>query len=122
MIAVVVMFVAISLILFYSDDIKKFLLGLTHPNDDSSAIKVESPSFPTSQVRTYIISCWDKYKMTSYKDKICYVLLGSVSNVDTSVLSNSLDSPSMVDMSKFDKSKTTTIIKKIINGTAVESS
>lgn len=122
MIAIVAMVVAIGLIIFYSSNIRDFLNSIMHGNEEWGAEKIESANFATSQLRTYIIACWDRYEKKYTQNKICYVLLGSVSNVDSAALVNSLDPPASVDISKFDKSKNTTIIKTMSNGIMVESS
>ena len=113
--------IAISLIIFYQDQIKEVINKLIHPDSDSGAITVNSTEFITSQVRTYIITCWDKYKKVSSQGKVCYYLIGDVFNVDTTVLVISLDQPAIVDISGFDRTKDNTEIKTTRNGIIVES-
>lgn len=112
--------VAITLIIFYSDQIKSYLYSVTHGDQQFITERVESENFSTSQVRTYIMSCWDKFGKSG-KNVICYALLGNVSSVDTSVLIDSLDPPNVVDVSRFNQSSNITIIKRVDNGVRVES-
>jgi len=113
--------IAISLIIFYQDQIKEIINKLIHPDSDGGATTVNNTEFSTSQMRTYIITCWDKYKKVSFQGKICYFLMGDVSNVNTTALKDSLDKPTIVDISGFDITKDTTEIKTTRNGIIVES-
>jgi hypothetical protein len=122
MILVVATIVVISFIVSYSEQIREFFVRLKNTNKDygQKVINCDS-SCTTSQLKTFIIACWEKYKKMGYKNEICYALLGDVSKVDENVLKNSLEQPNLVDISKFDKSKKTTVIKALSNGIIVES-
>lgn len=120
MIGVVAVLIVISLIGFYAEQIKDFFNGIFHKNDNSGAEIISSASFSTSQLKTFIMACWDKYG-GKYRSKICYVLTGDVSGVDSSALINSLESPASVDITKFDNSKKATVIKTMSKGIIVES-
>jgi predicted DNA-binding protein YlxM (UPF0122 family) len=120
MIAIVAILIVVSLMGFYSEQIKDFFNGIFYKNDYSCAEIINSTSFSTSQLKTSIMACWDKCGK-KYQNKICYVLTGDVSGVDSNALKNSLDSPLSVDISKFDKSKKTTMIKTMNKGVIVES-
>jgi len=120
MIAIVAILIVVSLMGFYSEQIKDFFNGIFYKNEYSGAEMINSTSFTTSQLKTFIMACWDKYGK-KFQSKICYVLTGDVSSVDSSALINSLDKPASVDISKFDKFKKTTVIKTMSKGVAVES-
>jgi len=120
MIAIVAILIVVSLMGFYSEQIKDFFNGIFYKNEYSSAEIINSTSFTASQLKTSIVACWDKYG-GKYRSKICYVLTGDVSGVDSSALINSLESPASVDITKFDNSKKATVIKTMSKGVAVES-
>jgi hypothetical protein len=119
-IGVVAILIVISLIGVYSEQIKDFFNGIFHKNEYPGAEIINSTSFSTSQLNAFIIGCWDRYG-GKYQSRICYVLTGDVSGVDSSVLINSLEKPASVDISKFDNSKKTTVVKAISKGVMVES-
>lgn len=120
MIAIVAILIVVSLMGFYSEQIKDFFNGIFHKNDYPGAEIINSTNFSTSQLKTSIIACWDRYGK-NFQGRICYVLTGDVSGVDSASLKNSLDSPLSVDITKFDVSKRTTVIKTMNKGVIVES-
>jgi hypothetical protein len=66
--------------------------------------------FSTSQVMTYIRSCWDMTGPNFHEDTKCYILIGDLNGVDKTSLEDALSSPAQVDASKFDPYKSTAII------------
>lgn len=107
----VVAIVVIGMIIYFSDEIKKYVGGLLKPKEEPKTEMIESGSFSTSAVITYVKSCWDKTGVNFEGDTICYILKGDVSGVDTELLNNSLDPPAQVDISKFNPSENTTFIE-----------
>lgn len=107
----VVAAVVIGLVFTFSDDIKRYLGNILNKNKEIKTEIIESEKFSTSQVITYMTSCWSKTGEKFEEDVICYILKGDVSTVDKTLLEDSLESPANVDASKFDPSKSTTIIR-----------
>jgi Flp pilus assembly pilin Flp len=108
----VVAMVVIGLVFTFSDDIKRAFKNIM--NKDEQGVKteiVESETFTTSQIKTYITACWSKTGEKYEGDVICYILKGDVSGVDGNTLKDALESPAEVDINKFDSSKTGTIIR-----------
>lgn len=106
----VVALVVISLVIYFSNEIKQYLKGWMKEKVETKAEIVESQRFSTSQVITYIKACWDKTGEKFEEDMVCYILKGDVSEVNAELLKSALEPPAQVDVSKFDNSKTTTII------------
>jgi len=106
--------VAIAMILFFSENIRDFLSNLFQGNKTKGAILIESSSFSTSQLNTFVKACWDKYhEKLDIKEIVCYVLKGDVAFVDSSYLN--------ADTSKFDNFKNTTIVKSVRGQIVMES-
>jgi hypothetical protein len=112
--------VIIGMILFFSGNIRDFLKNLFQGNETNGAVVMESSSFSTSQIRTFIKACWDRYG-SSRAGAICYALKGSVNNVDINSLVDALGSEGIVDITKFDNTKNTTVIKSAGKTILVES-
>lgn len=110
-ILIVVALVVIGLMIYFSDDIKKFVENLFKEEPEPQAEIVESSKFSTAQIRTYMRACWDKTGEKFRKDVICYILKGDVSEVDTDLLSTAVEAPAQVDLSKFNPLKNVTIIR-----------
>jgi hypothetical protein len=120
-IALVATLIVISIISFYKDQISNFFNNIIHPQNGPEAEIVNSTSFTTSQIKTFIMACWDKYQKKANQEIVCYALLGDVSGVNSSDLASSISLPGTVDIRKFDSSKKTTVIKTVRGGIAVES-
>ena len=110
-ILLVVAAVVISLVLYFSDEIKMYLENWMKGNDEPKTEIIESPQFTTSQVKTYMRACWDRTGETFRKDVVCYILKGNVNGVIAGDLTNAVEQPASVDTSKFDRFKSVTIIK-----------
>lgn len=110
-ILLVVAGVVINLILFFSDSIVIFIRGFMQPDKTPKTDIIESNQFSTAQVKTYMKACWDRTGERFDEDVICFVLKGDMGNVDKDSLTNAIDSPALVDVSKFDKSKNVAVIR-----------
>jgi len=110
-ILLVVATVIIHLVLFFSDRIKEFIKDYMSKEPEIKTEVVEATGFTTSEVMTYVRSCWDKTGERFNGNVVCYVLKGDMSNVDASLLPNAVEPPAVVDVSKFDASKNFTIIR-----------
>ena len=109
-ILVVVALLVINLMIFFSEEIKNYIRNFFGKGEFKTEI-VENPSYSTSQVMTYMRSCWDRTGEKFHEDVVCYILKGDVSGVDPSLLLNAVEPPATVNNSKFDPLKTTTIIR-----------
>jgi len=109
-ILLVVAAVVISLVLFFYNDIKRFVKSWLEGEKPKAEV-IEASKFSTSQVITYIKACWDKTGERFDENIVCYILKGDVSGVDTDLLQNALRSPAQVETSKFDPTKNVTIIR-----------
>lgn len=107
----VVAMVVIGLVMTFSGDIKNYIKGWLKKDVNTKAEIVESEKFSTSQVITYIKTCWSKTGEDFEDDIVCYILKGDVSAVDKKLLGESLNKPAVVDVSKFKTSEKTTIIR-----------
>lgn len=114
----VVAVVVIGLVIFFSDDIKRIIGDWFNRKDNKTEI-VEADSFSTSQVVTYIKSCWGKTGEKFDDDMVCYILKGDVNGVDVGLLSGSLDPPAQVNTEGFETDKDTTIIRFVNLGNIV---
>ena len=117
--ALIIGLIVIGMILFFSDEIKQFLKNVFQTDGTEGAVNIESSSFSTSQVKTFIKACWEKYHGYT-KKAICYVLKGDVSGVNSADLSNAIGT-GYVDTTKFDSSKAVTLVKSTGKGILVES-
>jgi len=121
MIAIVATLIVISIISFYKDSISNFFNNIIHPPSGPEAEIINSTSFNTPQIKTFIMACWDKYQKKANQGIVCYVLLGDASGVNSNDLTSSIILPGTVNIRKFDNSKKTTVIKTVRGGIAVES-
>ncbi len=110
-ILLVVATVVISLVLYFSDEIKMYVENWMKPDEGPKAEIIDSSQFSTSQVKTYMRACWDRTGERFKKDVICYILKGDVGSVNVDDLKNAVESPASVDTSKFEQLKNVTIIK-----------
>jgi hypothetical protein len=110
-ILLVVATVVISLVLYFSDEIKMYVESWMNPGEGPKAEIIESSQFSTSQVKTYMRACWDRTGERFKKDVVCYILKGDVSGVNADDLKNAVETPASIDTSKFEQLKNVTIIK-----------
>jgi len=108
-ILIVVAGVVINLLFFFSDEIKNIIWGYTEEKIKTEDI--ESNEFSTAQVKAYIRICWGKTGERFQEDFVCYILRGSVINVNPTSLTNAVEPPAYVDISKFNINEDMTIIK-----------
>ncbi len=121
---IVVAGVVINLVFFFYDDVKRYIeTSVFKREKDVQTEKIEQDSFSAVEVRIFVRACWDKTGERYEKDVICYILKGDVSGVDGSDLVGAVDSPAQVDVTEFDNSATSTIIRfeDISNKIIVES-
>ena len=109
-ILLVVAGVVISLVLYFNDEIKMYVENWFKEKPVKAEI-IEANQFSTSQVMTYMRACWDRTGERFKEGVICYILKGSVSNVDSALLTNAVSEPASVDINKFDPSKNVTMIR-----------
>ena len=110
-IILVVVGVVVNLLLFFSDEIKRFIKSSFEEKGEVKPEIIEASKFTTSQLIIYIKSCWDKTGEKYEGNAVCYILKGNVSSVDESLLEECLKPPATIDLSKFDKTKNVTIIR-----------
>jgi len=115
----VVALVVIGVVMFFADEIKEYVKEMFGNNKDVQTEKIVAAKFSTSQIKTYIQSCWDKTGDKYKDDVICYILKGDVSDVDVDVLQNSLGNQDLVDLVDFDPSITTTTIRFVNIGNTI---
>jgi len=120
-ILVVMLLIAIGLIIYFSNNIKEFLNNFFQNKEPQGGIVVDSPTFSSSQLKTYIKACWDKYGNKTYSETICYILKGNVNGVDPSSLTSTLQSSDLVDTTKFNNQNSLTVVKDTGRKIAVES-
>lgn len=101
--------VLLSLVLYFSEEIKSFIGHKLHKDEKVQTKLIEVSSFTYSQLASYIISCWDKTGEDYNEDVICYILKGDMSSVSSSDIENTIDVP--VDLSEFDNTKDIAIIE-----------
>lgn len=109
LILLVLALVVMSLIIYFSDSIKEYIRK-TFSKEKIEAKIIEAKEFTTNDLRMYVRACWDRVRNIR-EDTICFILKGDFSKVDTNAISASLDFSAILDVSKFDKSKTTAIIR-----------
>jgi len=118
---IVVAMIAIGLIFFFRDNIRKFFENFFNTDQTDGGRVVNSTSFSESQVKTFIKACWDKYNSTHINEVLCYVLQGDVRGVQPDSLLTTLDSKDLVDVTKFNNQIAVTFIKSTGRKILVES-
>lgn len=113
-ILIAVMFIVISFVIYFFDDIKRLLEGIFSEKQPSFG-EIRKDSFTTEEIFTYIILCYDKIpekvKITREgQDIICYSLYGDMENVDEDSLIDSFnkrypDKPPYLRLDRFDTAK-----------------
>jgi len=99
--------VVISLVVYFSDSIKRFIQSKTSGNK-IEAQTIEATSFSTEQLATYARACWDKTGENYREDAVCYILRGDMSSVDTAALESLVSFPLEAN---FDPSKNIVVVK-----------
>jgi hypothetical protein len=110
-ILLVVAAVVISLVLYFSDEIKMYVENWMKGDEGPKTEIIVSTQFTTAQVKTYMRACWDRTGERFRKDVVCYILKGNVNGVFAGDLTNAVEQPASVDTINFDPSKKVTIIK-----------
>lgn len=108
-ILIVVAGVIFNLIFFFSDEVKR-VIGQFTKGEKPKTETINSNVFSTSQIKTYMKSCWDKTGEKFQEDLTCYILRGDVNGVDPNSLMD-IDYPANVDISNFYLDEKVTIIK-----------
>jgi len=73
--------VVISIIIYFSDDIKRFLKRQTQ-EDSVKPIEIKKDVFSSEEILAYTYSCWDKTGERYREDATCFYLFGKFNNVD----------------------------------------
>jgi hypothetical protein len=101
--------VIITMIIYFSDDIKRFIKRQT---EDSSVQPKEiiKQNFSSGEILTYAYSCWDKTGEKYREDVVCFYLFGNFTNVDKNWIFNQFsrrypDGKPRIDLTSFDTSK-----------------
>lgn len=83
-ILLVVAFVVINLIFYFSGETKTWVTDLFFPKEEKVETEIVKPVFPftNNQVKSYVKSCWDKTGEDYDKDVVCYNLKGDFNKVD----------------------------------------
>jgi len=101
--------VIITMIIYFSDDIKRFIKRQT---EDSSVQPKEiiKQNFSSGEILAYAYSCWDKTGEKYREDVVCFYLFGNFTNVDKNWIFNQFsrrypDGKPRIDLTSFDTSK-----------------
>jgi hypothetical protein len=102
---IIVALVVIGIVMYFSDDIKRYLSNMFGGgNKDVNVTVITADSFSTEEVKVYIRGCWDMTGTNFHKDATCYVLVGDLSKVNKYALINAVSTPAEVDVSNFNPS------------------
>jgi diphthamide synthase subunit DPH2 len=107
--------IVISLMVYFSDYIKRWLKGQTSEGK-VEVREITKDYFSSGEILAYALSCWDKTGEKYREDAICYILKGDFSNVDTYWIEDEFvkrypTSPPSIDIQNFDTTKDIVIIK-----------
>jgi hypothetical protein len=101
--------VIISMVIYFSDDIKRFIKRQT---EDSivQPREIRKQNFMSGEILTYAYSCWDKTGEKYREDVVCFYLFGNFTNVDKDWVFNQFserypDGKPRIDLTNFDTSK-----------------
>jgi hypothetical protein len=101
--------VIISMVIYFSDDIKRFFKRQT---EDSSVQprEIRKQNFMSGEILTYAYSCWDKTGERYREDVVCFYLFGNFTNVDKDWVFNQFsqrypDGKPRIDLTNFNTSK-----------------
>jgi hypothetical protein len=102
--------IVISMIIYFSGDIKRFLWKQTQETKvEPRDIKKEKP-FSSGEILTYAFSCWEKRGEKCRGEAVCFYLFGNFTSVDKNwVLQQFLqrypEGKPKIDLNNFDTSK-----------------
>jgi hypothetical protein len=101
--------VIISMVIYFSDDIKRFIKRQT---EDSivQPREIRKQNFMSGEILTYAYSCWDKTGEKYREDVVCFYLFGNFTNVDKDWVFNQFserypDGKPRIDLTNFNTSK-----------------
>ena len=101
--------VIISMIIYFSEDIKRFIKRQT---EDSivQPREIRKQNFMSGEILTYAYSCWDKTGEKYREDVVCFYLFGNFTNVDKDWVFNQFserypDGKPRIDLTNFNTSK-----------------
>jgi hypothetical protein len=101
--------VIISMVIYFSDDIKRFIKRQT---EDSivQPREIRKQNFMSGEILTYAYSCWDKTGEKYKEDVVCFYLFGNFTNVDKDWVFNQFsqrypDGKPRIDLTNFNTSK-----------------
>jgi len=101
--------VIISMVIYFSDDIKRFIKRQT---EDSivQPREIRKQNFMSGEILTYAYSCWDKTGEKYREDVVCFYLFGNFTNVDKDWIFNQFsqrypDGKPRIDLTNFNTSK-----------------
>jgi hypothetical protein len=101
--------VIISMVIYFSDDIKRFFKRQT---EDSivQPREIRKQNFMSGEILTYAYSCWDKTGEKYREDVVCFYLFGNFTNVDKDWVFNQFserypDGKPRIDLTNFNTSK-----------------
>jgi len=109
--------VIISMIIYFSEDIKRFLKRQTQENIvEPTEIRKEKP-YSSGEILTYTYSCWDKIGgKCKNNDVTCFYLFGNFTLVNKGFvvqqfLNRYPEGTPRIDLSNFDTSKNYAIVR-----------
>jgi len=107
--------VVISMFIYFSEDIKRFLRKQTK-EVRIEAREIEKEYFSSGEILAYAFSCWDKTGENYKEDAACFYLFGNFSKVDKSwvyeqFLERYPEGKPRLDLATFDTSKNYAKIK-----------
>ncbi|MFZ8829935.1 MAG: hypothetical protein ACO2OO_00565 [Candidatus Aenigmatarchaeota archaeon] len=73
--------IVISMVIYFSDDIKRFLARQTKESKVTPH-EIKKDYFSSGEILTYVFSCWDKTGEKYREDATCFYLFGDFSKVD----------------------------------------
>jgi hypothetical protein len=101
--------VIISMVIYFSDDIKRILKRQT---EDSivQPREIRKQNFMSGEILSYAYSCWDKTGEKYREDVVCFYLFGNFTNVDKDWVFNQFsqrypDGKPRIDLTNFNTSK-----------------
>jgi hypothetical protein len=115
-ILLVLAMVVISIIIYFSDDIKKFINKLMGKQEVKARDIKQTEPFSSGQILAYAFSCWDETGEKYGEDATCFHLYGNFSKVDKDWIKKQFlqrypEGRPKIDLSNFDTSKDYAIVK-----------
>jgi len=101
--------IVITMITYFSDDIKRFLNRQTK-EAKVETMEVNKEYFTSGEIFAYALSCWDKTGERYKEDAVCFYLFGDFSEVDKEwiyeqFLDRYPEGKPTIDLENFDTSK-----------------